>query len=438
MPKLTDRFLAGLNVEDGRKDRLVFDTVCRGLGVRVTAKGTRTFIAQWTDPATRRKVREPLGVWGNLTIDQARDAARVRLGAVAKGIDPKGERLRRRAEAERDRAETALSFELLIEEWKALHLAHRRPRYAAEAERAIRFGLLGLLKRPAARISRIDAVNALDQIVKAGKPTTAGRTMAYARACFAWGKRRGKVPENPFAELPISAGATERERALSDAEIAEVWAAADTLSYPFGPFYKLLILTLQRREEVAGMRWTELSHDLTRWTLPGVRMKNGKPHTVHLSEAVRSVLCSIPRIEGCDFIFSTTTHRLTPSKSAEATGRKREPTPISGFSQGKRYLDGAIAKARAEAATKLGQKPQPMTAWRVHDLRRTGVTTLAALGFDSIVVDKLLAHQPAKLRGVAGVYQRHDFARERAAALDAWAAHVLGIEENNVVRLRAG
>jgi integrase len=408
------------------------------LGVRVTTKGTRTFIAQWTDPVTRRKVREPLGVWGNLTIDQAREAARVRLGAVAKGIDPKAERLRRRAEAEREHAETALTFEVLVEEWKALHLAHRRPRYAAEAERAIQRGLTGLLKRPAARISRTAAVNALDHIVRAGKPVTAGRTMAYARACFAWGKRRGKVPENPFAELPISPGPTERDRALSDGEVAEVWAAAGTLGYPFGPFYKLLILTLQRREEVAGMRWSELSEDLIRWTLPGIRMKNGKPHTVHLSEAARTVLGSIPRLEGCDFVFSTTAYRLTASEGTEPTGnRKREPKPISGFSQGKRYLDAAIAKVRAEAAAKLGHKPQPMTAWRVHDLRRTGVTTLAALGFDSIVVDKLLAHQPAKLRGVAGIYQRHDFARERAAALDAWAAHVIRIEANNVVRLHA-
>jgi hypothetical protein len=62
---------------------------------------------------------------------------------------------------------------------------------------------------------------------------------------------------------------------------------------------------------------------------------------------------------------------------------------------------------------------------------------MAALGFDSIVVDKLLAHQPAKLRGVAGVYQRHDFARERAAALDAWAAQVIGRTGENVVPLRS-
>jgi hypothetical protein len=88
--KVTDRLLAALKVESGRKDRLVFDTTSPGLGVRVTAKGTRTFIAQWTDPATSVKVREPLGVWGNLTIEQARESARARLGVVAKGIDPKG------------------------------------------------------------------------------------------------------------------------------------------------------------------------------------------------------------------------------------------------------------------------------------------------------------------------------------------------------------
>src|SRR4051794_19306633 len=117
MPKFTDRLIASLKVEGGRKDRLVFDTVSPGLGVRVTAKGTRTFLAQWTDPATRRKVREPIGVWGNITIDQAREAVRVRLGAVAKGIDPKAERMRRREEVERERAETALTFEALIEEW---------------------------------------------------------------------------------------------------------------------------------------------------------------------------------------------------------------------------------------------------------------------------------------------------------------------------------
>jgi integrase len=412
MPKFSDSYLSKLRVEEGRKDRLVFDAACPGLGVRVTARGTRTFIAQWTDPATRRKIREPIGVWGSITIDHAREAVRARLGDVAKGINPRAERERQRKEADR----AAMTFEALIEEWKSLHLKGRRPRYAAEAERAIRCGLPSLLKRPAARISRDEAVNALDQIAKAGKAITAGRTMAYARACFQWGKKRGKVSENPFAGLPISPGTSERERVLNDDELRAVWAGAGMLSYPFGPFYKLAILTLQRREEVAGLRWQEISEDLTKWTLPGLRMKNGKPHDVHLSEAARIVLRSIPRVEGCDFVFSTGRRR----------GAKKDgPAPISGFSQGKRYLDAAIIRSRGK----------PMADWRLHDLRRTGVTKLAELGFDSIVVDKLLAHQPAKLRGVAGIYQRHDFARERAAALDAWAAHVTGAHTDNVVPL---
>lgn len=170
------------------------------------------------------------------------------------------------------------------------------------------------------------------------------------------------------------------------------------------------------------MRWSEITEDLSLWTLPGSRMKNGKSHDVHLSDAARAILREIPRLEDRDFIFST-------------TGK----TPVSGFSKAKAALDVGIERARAEAAEKAKRKPEPLAEWRTHDLRRSGVSTLAALGFDSIVVDKLLAHQPGKLRGVAAVYQRHNFARERAAALDAWAAHVTGIDRSGkVVQLRAG
>jgi integrase len=399
---------------------LVFDSACPGLGVRLTAKGTRCFLVQWTDPATRRKEREPIGVWGNLTIDQAREAARARLGAVAKGIDLKAERIGRKAEAERERAEASLTLDGLIGQWGALHLTHRRERYRAEAVRAIKYAFSDLLKRPAARITKAEAVNALDRLVRDGRVAMAGRTLAYGRAAFRWAQRRGKVPGNPFEGLPIAAGASARDRVLSDDELAEVWTAAATLGYPWGPFFRLAMLTLQRREEVAGMRWYEIDFDRRLWTIPGIRMKNGKPHDVHLSEEAVAILRNIPRIEGCDFVLST-------------TGK----TPVSGFSKGKRALDAAITKARAEAAAELKRKPEPLAQWRTHDLRRSGVSILARLGFDSIVADKLLAHQPAKLLGVAAVYQRHDFARERAAALDAWAAQVTGTATEKVIRLHS-
>src|SRR4051794_37370454 len=118
-------------------------------------------------------------------------------------------------------------------------------------------------------------------------------------------------------------------------------------------------------------------------------MKNGKSHDVNLSEPARAVLRSLPRLGDSDCVFTT--------------GRRRgggDPVPISGLSQGKRYLDLAIEKAQKEAVAPLGRGPAPIAPWRLHDLRRTGVTKLAELGFDSIAVDKLLAHQPGKLRGV--------------------------------------
>lgn len=128
-----------------------------------------------------------------------------------------------------------------------------------------------------------------------------------------------------------------------------------------------------------------------------------------LPAEARDVLVTIQRIEGQDLVFST-------------TGR----TAVSGFTKAKAALDRASG----------------VTDWRLHDIRRTGVSALARMGIDSIVADKLLAHQPSKLRGVARVYQRHDFAPERARAFENWAGHVLACAigedaTSNVVPLRA-
>jgi integrase len=393
MPKFTDRFLASFKPAQGKKDRLTFDTECRGLGVRATIAGTRSFIVQWTDPATALKRREPLGVWRSITIDQAREAARARLGDVAKGIDPRAVRQAAREKAAAERAETQLTLGALVDDWAKLHLCSRRPRYRAEAVRAIKYAFSDYLKRPAARLTRTDAVNVLDQLVQADTPAIAGRTLAYARACYGWAQKRGKVAGNPFASLPIPAGVTARERVLTDEELGRVWSAAVAMAEPWGPLFQLLVLTLARREEVAAMQWTEVSADHATWTIPSARMKRGQAHIVALPQPARDALGRVTRILGQDLIFST-------------NGR----THVSGFTKAKAALD----------------KAANVTDWRLHDFRRTGVSAIAAMGFDSVVADKLLAHQLGKLSSVARVYQRHDFAAERKAALEAWAAHVLG------------
>ncbi len=400
MPKLTETFLKTFRPADGAKDRMAFDTECRGLGVRATASGNVSFIVQWTDAATGRKLREPLGTWGAITVEQARIAARARLGRIAQGINPAAERAAAKAEDQRQRdalaaarEEARFTLDALIADWAKLHLARKRPRYAAEAERALRVAFKADLGQPASGLTHTGVTAVLDKLAGDGKAAIAGRTMAYGRACYGWAVRRRRLAANPFEGLPAIEGANaSRDRVLTDDEVGAIWRASLAMAEPWGPLVRLLLVTLARREEVAGMRWSELNPDLSQWVIPAARMKLGKPHVVALTDAGRAVLASVTRIEGQDLVFST-------------TGR----TQVSGFSKVKVALD----------------KASGVSGWRFHDFLRTGVSALAGLGFDSVVADKLLAHQPHALSAVARVYQRHDFAAERKAALEAWSACVL-------------
>ena len=420
--KFTDRSLSKLTLEAGQKDRIVFADDPRQLGVRVTSSSRLVFLVQWTDPTTKRKVRERIGDYGPVTIEDAKARARDLIGRVARGTDPRAERI---AAAEADkaaRAEDELTLDVLIVSWAKRHLSNRRERYAEEAQRALRYAFGDHLRRPATRLLRADIVKALDGLAASGKRTTADRTKAYGRACYGWAVSREMLAANPFEGLAAFSDEVSRDRVLTDGEVAEINAVASAMPYPWGPFYRIALLTLQRRDEVAGMCWSELSADRSLWTIPGARMKNGKPHDIHLSEPVRAILRAIPRIAKRDLVFTT-------------TGK----TPISGFSRAKAGLDAAIVKARTKAAEEAGRDdPEPLTPWRLHDFRRTGVSTMAALGIDSIVADKILAHKPAKLKGVAAVYQRHEFAKERRMALEAWAAHVEGDGQidSNIVPMR--
>ncbi|MGH7226100.1 MAG: site-specific integrase, partial [Gemmataceae bacterium] len=198
-----------------------------------------------------------------------------------------------------------------------------------------------------------------------------------------------------------------RDRVLTKDELKAVWAASGELDSPFKQMVRLLILTLQRRGEVAGMRWCELSADRSLWTIPAERAKNGKAHIVHLSPQAQAILAEVHRIDACPFVFSTTAK-----------------TPVSGFSKAKNALD----------------EKSKVTNWRFHDFRRTGVTGLADMGFPPHVCDRLLNHVTGSIQGVAAVYQRQEFLAERKTALDAWAEYLLVVAElrqpgTNVVAL---
>lgn len=401
MAKLTDKFIVELTCPPGKKDTLVFDTEVRGLGVRISSSGRKNFLVQWRCPNTGKPKRLPLGACGSISLKRAREVTRIRLGEVAQGRNPVEEKRAHRNEAKYAASTSRLTLSRLIDEWSSLHLSTRKPQYRQEAVRALRYGLAKLLELPAAKIQRAQAIKAIDALARSGGSVTADRTRAYARAMFNWAVKRDLVQTNPFNNLPLAPITAERDRVLSDKELAAIWRVLNDFPYPFGPFCQLLVLTGQRRNEVAKMRWSEIAEDLTEWTIPAERAKNGKPHIVSLSKPAGAVL---------NALRSATTRKPDQDLVFTTNGK----TPISGFSRFKESLDLVTGVEK----------------WRLHDIRRTMVSKMAELGVDHVVADKILAHKQGAIRGVARVYQRYEYGKESKAALDLWAGFVTSLSDD--------
>lgn len=397
--KLTEKVIAALVCAEGQKDRLVFDDDLPGLGLRISASGGKNFLVQFRT-ASGAKRRQPLGQWGPITLEKARQAAKTIHGRVAVGRDPYAERKTDRENSTNEAAAERLTLKALLADWAAIGLAENREGYRREAVRAVSVAFKPFLHRRADALKRADAVRILDDLVKANKRAMASRTLAYGRACYSWAEKRGRLSSNPFLGLPIKTATASRDRVLADDEIGTIYRAALKLGFPFGPLVIILMLTAQRRDEGAGMRWSELSSDRTTWTIPASRAKNGKAHAVHLTPATRDIIASLPKHASSDLIFTT-------------NGR----TAASGFSKAKERL---VSLAAAET-----ERDQEAQNWRLHDFRRSCVTWLAGAGFNPAVADKILNHSTATgMTTVGQVYQRAEYLAERRAALEAWAMHV--------------
>src|SRR5262249_28570771 len=242
-----------------------------------------------------------------------------------------------------------------------------------------------------------------------GPPIAAHRVFAAVRKFFNWCAARDILAASPCAGVKPPTAERARDRVLSDDELRVVWAAADKLGGTFGPLVKLLALTGQRRDEVARMRWAEVDIKNRLWTLAPARVKNNQPHEVPLSTATLAVLERVPRVAGSPFVLTN-----------------GGASPASGYSKGKRRIDALL--------------PAGMPAWRLHDLRRTCASGLARLGINLPTIEKTLNHTSHSFAGIVRVYQKHSFADEKRAALEAWgnfvAALVEGKPASKVVRLR--
>lgn len=381
-------------LQPGPKDVFLWDDEFKGFGVRITPKGAKSYVLQFRmggreTPSRRATIGRHGSPWTPVTA--RKEAERLSI-LVHQGIDPV------QADHERRRQAVDLAFEAYAEDFIDLYLKKRWKQWPLGAGVLRREAVPILRRKPLPQIKRSDLSQIWDR--SADRPAVARLTHATLRKLFRWAVSRGDLDRSPLEGVEAPPPVPARERVLSDEEVALIWREAEGLVYPFGGLIRLLLLTGQRRDEVASLEWGELSRANALWRLPSHRAKNKKPHLVPLSGPAVGVLEEVAG--GTDW----------PSKGLvfSTTGR----TPVSGFSKIKRRLDDQLVAA-------LADRFEP---WRIHDLRRTVATGLQRLGVRFEVTESVLNHVSGSRGGIAGVYQRHDWLDEKAAALNDWAKHI--------------
>ena len=377
--------------------RTLWDSVVPGLALRITDKGARSWVVMRRIKGEKLPVRRKLGEYPGMSLAAARTEARGWVADMAKGIDRRAIEIAQAEAAARERTDTVAA---IVAEFIERH-AKKHTRSWAETERIFNVYVLPRWRdRPLTEIGRVDVVKLLDGIEDGNGPVMADRVLAAVRKMFNWAAAR-----DDRLVVPIVKGMARtkpklraRARVLSDAEIRALWAAtAATRPAAFGPLVRCLLLTAQRREEVAQMKRAELAGET--WTIPAERYKTGIANVVPLTAAARAIVDEQPVIGKAGFVFTTT-----------------GTAPVSGYSKAKRDLD-----ARMLAELRREDPAAELLPWVLHDLRRTARSLMSRAGVRPDIAERVLGHVIA---GVAGTYDRHAYLPEKADALDKLAALV--------------
>lgn len=439
MPKGSITKLAVDAAKPELRQSVLWDSKVRGFGLLTLPSGNKSYVFQFRIGGRAGRLRRyTIGRHGSpWTPDSARKRAQELAEQVRKGIDPiDAERAAQAKSAaekvERERIQS-LTFAGYADHWLVSGLKPGvRPRTIEGYRSALANHVTPKLgAKPLPEIGKRDVVKVMDGI-PAGQPAVRRITFAVMRMMFGWARSRGDIDLSPLDGIEAPAAARSRDRVLEDEELALVLRASDEMETPFGPWFRLVFGTGQRRNEVAGLDWSELERDTATWTLPAQRSKNGAANIVPLN---RHALAALDAMAGC----IGDGERSWPRKGLvfSTTGK----TPISGFSRSKARLDAKMAELAAKDAD--GEPVEAIAPWRLHDARRTLATAMQRLGVRFEVVEAVLNHTSGASRsGVAAIYQRHNWATEKRSALDAWADHCDAIRApatatSNVVPLRA-
>ncbi len=398
--KLTQATLKTPSLPDGVKDKIFFDDDLPGFGLRIREGGKRTWIVQYRAGPQQRRMT--LGTMRTLDSAEARRRAKTALSKTHLGHDPQSEKAAARAPKLREMTlGGAVERYLPYAERKlkastysgvVLHLRkHWQPLHAHELQNLER-------RHVAAELGRIAASSGL---------YGANRSRAALSALFAWAIGEGLADANPVVGTNKATEEVSRDRVLTGEELSLIWRRAGEGDY--GAIVRLLILTGQRREEVGGILWSEIDFDKRLWSIASDRTKNARPHEVPLSQPALDILGARPRVDGRALVFGLR-------------------GPFSGWSKAKEALDQRMASELGHA----------LSAWRLHDIRRTVATQLADLGVQPHVIEAVLNHVSGHKAGVAGVYNRATYAAEKRQALDMWGERIAAVidpRQSNVVAL---
>jgi integrase len=391
--KLDAKTTTGLALSKARDEEICWDAELEGFGYRLRRRSDgglhRTWVTQYR--ANGRTRRITVGSAERVTPVEARQAARKILARVELGEDPQAEKEAKHQQAARTVRSVVASY-----------LEAKQGELRPESFRVSKLYLMGPYFRalhPLAvdAVTRADVATCIRAIVRKHSVPTAAAARRALSAFFAWSIADGLLGNgaNPVDGSHRPADPTPRDRVLTDPELVAIWKACG--DDDAGRIVRLLILLGSRRQEVGGMRWSELDLDAGTWTLPAERSKNNRAHAITLPTAALAIIRSVPRTDR-DHLFGD-----------------RAGAGFTSWSRGKQELD-----------RRLGDAAKP---WRVHDLRRTVATRMADIGVEPHHIEAALNHFGGHRRGVAGVYNRSSYERAVTAALARWAEHVLALVE---------
>ncbi len=377
--KLTKEFLAKLAVCG--EDKIVWDTVAVGMGVRVRASGHMTYVVQYRAGSGRasKSVRISLDDVASVSLDDARKAAKALLGSVALGSDPRQER---RAE---NSASSRLVCNVIDEYERDLERRQVTMRHKTNTVSVLRRGLKRFLAKDLADLTLRDFIRAIEE---AGRPGAQQSLRQRLTPMLNFAMNVGLINFNVMAgwRRPRSSKMmmlSKPGRTLSKSELAAIWRSTSA-SGSFNWFVRFMMLTGLRNNEAASFQWRWIDHAKGAIVIPAFRMKSGRAHSIPLTQQIQDLIHGVPRVLGTNLVFPT-------------VSKEHGWTTMSGFGQ---------------MLVKL-QKQSDTTGWTLYDLRRTYRSLLADFGYDLDLCERMIAHS----RG--GLVERYDRSTRWDARVDA-------------------